>query len=122
VVFAGKGQAKRKRFWLTRRLRTERILPESRGRRRLGELIKATLAGAQWGRLCLVIGTALQHPPPAPRSASRDPGGTPAGVAAHVGRVLRRRETTFESLTPAGDDVGEIRSRASARFLHIASR
>ena len=56
------------------------------------------MAGTRWGGLCLVIGTALQHPPPAPRSASRNPGGTPAGVAAHVGRVLRRRKAMFESL------------------------
>jgi hypothetical protein len=33
-----------------------------------------------------------------PGRASRNPGGTPAGVAAHVGKVLRRGKTMFESL------------------------
>ena len=43
-------------------------------------------------------GTALQHPPLAPGSASRNLAGAQVSVPAHGGKALRRRITMFESL------------------------
>jgi hypothetical protein len=59
--------------------------PEGGWRRRLGELIKATLAGPQWGRLRLVVRTG---------SSARVSGGQtrpigPSGRAPRCGRVGR---------------------------------